>query len=379
MKICLYPYNEGAGTSTYILELSHALCKLNHDVVVIGTAEEQARKHKLTFVRTPKEIKSQYNVVAQLPPFSYLDFFTTPKYLKPIIERHKPDIFHMSTHLYPKQLPVKTVVTAWDYIKSPSECAKTALQYSKTILTPYRIVRELEMSAKDRLMYKHVNLVIGINQYITEKLNQAGLHAAYVPPGMTIPKDPPLKNTQLTLCFIARNHLWVKRKGLHLLLNALKLLNNKHLHIDYKLYLIGKIPWLNKYYFSSYSMLQKHITVEGLLPREKVMDIIGSSHILVVPSLYEEFGYVAIEALAKGTAIVVSRDNHSFTEMVKDESGITTDIYDASQFAKDLELLMTNQKYLQAYMQKALQRAKEKYDVFIIAKKMTELYEMILS
>lgn len=52
--------------------------------------------------------------------------------------------------------------------------------------------------------------------------------------------------------------------------------------------------------------LDEHITLTGALPREKVLELLAQSKVLVHPSSYESFGFVLLEALQQGTFVVSS-------------------------------------------------------------------------
>src|SRR3989338_8914222 len=94
-----------------------------------------------------------------------------------------------------------------------------------------------------------------------------GIAAIHIPPGIQIPNITPTKNKTLTLCFIARNHIWIKRKGLRYLLNALMIIKQKYPQLDYKLHIIGNIPWYSQFILNKYKPLKDHIQIHGLLPR----------------------------------------------------------------------------------------------------------------
>ena len=55
-------------------------------------------------------------------------------------------------------------------------------------------------------------------------------------------------------------------------------------------------------------VLKKAVSVLGLLPREKVLDLLAETNVLVLPSAFETFGVVCIEAMAVGRPVICTRN-----------------------------------------------------------------------
>lgn len=102
---------------------------------------------------------------------------------------------------------------------------------------------------------------------------------------------------KISLLFVGR---FDEQKGVDLLLEAFAALDPSefelHLVGDY---VLGGPPIAH---FAS-----ENIFNHGWLPKDEVMDRIAASDALVVPSRWEGFGFVAIEALSKGRPVVASK------------------------------------------------------------------------
>lgn len=102
----------------------------------------------------------------------------------------------------------------------------------------------------------------------------------------------------------------VPRKNLKFLLLALEKLN-----IKWKLNIIGNLWWGSD--FLSF-INDERIQVHGYLDEIKKNEIIGSSHVMILPSIYEGFGVPAAEAITMGCLAIGSKGS-AFEEYLPSE------------------------------------------------------------
>jgi glycosyltransferase involved in cell wall biosynthesis len=103
-----------------------------------------------------------------------------------------------------------------------------------------------------------------------------------------------------------------------------------------------------------------------------------AADVMVVPSIYEPFGIVALEAMASGTPLVAS-DVGGLSELV--EHGKTgLKIYPANpdSIAWGINTILSNPQWARTMAQNALAIVKEKYSWEAIAAKTAELYRKLL-
>lgn len=97
----------------------------------------------------------------------------------------------------------------------------------------------------------------------------------------------------------------------------------------------------------------------GRLSRDKVLDLLGDSDVLIHPSLHEQFGYVLLEAMATGTP-PICLDLEGSPNVV-DGGGIIIQVNDPKQVVTDLtnELrqLESSNEYLEEISRQACTRA----------------------
>jgi len=125
-----------------------------------------------------------------------------------------------------------------------------------------------------------------------------------------------------------------------------------------------------------------YITFTGYISKDELYKLYSISDIGVVPSVYEEFGYVAVEMMMMALPIVVS-DNSGLSEIVESNvNGFTTFI----SFKKEEEASSVNNLYrkLTALLNSEMLRTnfskrgrksfKDKYDITVFSNSIKEFY-----
>ena len=108
---------------------------------------------------------------------------------------------------------------------------------------------------------------------------------------------------------------------------------------------------------NSSEVLKKTVRVLGLLPREKVLDLLAETNVLVLPSAFETFGVVCIEAMAVGRPVICTRNGSA--DFVDDSNGVLIDV------DSDDQLIDAMRKLYQNY---------SKYDQQLISEKCVKAY-----
>jgi glycosyltransferase involved in cell wall biosynthesis len=124
--------------------------------------------------------------------------------------------------------------------------------------------------------------------------------------------------------------------------------------------------------------IRQSVSFLGWQSPDELAKLYRDSAVIAVPSLYEPFGLVALEAMASGRPVVVSRVG-GLAEIVDDGvSGFTVQAGDHLDLATRLSGLLTNRELAQAKGRAARHRA-EQFDWAIIANRTALLYESLAS
>jgi len=104
----------------------------------------------------------------------------------------------------------------------------------------------------------------------------------FIPPPIRIRKIKKYESSErLKILFVSRD-IGIRRKNLGCLTEALKLTSRKT-----ELHLVGN---------GSVNGSDKETVIHGYMSREKLTDLMYEMDLLVLPSIYEELGYVGVEA-----------------------------------------------------------------------------------
>ena len=170
---------------------------------------------------------------------------------------------------------------------------------------------------------------------------------------------------------------FVEEKGLRVLLEALAKLRRRR--SDISLALLGGHPatGTSEPFLPQVAALGLSDCVEfrDAVPPEEMPRHMAESDLVVLPSFYDSFGIVLIEAMACGLPVVATRCGGP-EEMVDDSVGRLVAVGDAGDLADGI--LAVIDRY-EAYDQEAIRRrAEERFDYRRVAARIHALYEMVL-
>jgi D-inositol-3-phosphate glycosyltransferase len=260
---------------------------------------------------------------------------------------------------------------------------------------------EMRMQAEQRLMQKSDRIVAATQ---AELAQLQWLHRAdtkrvrVIPPGVDtthfypIPKDEALEfiGTPAKYCML----LYVGRieplKGIDTLFEAMAILKREGF-LDINplcLAIIGGDPQVSREEMST-EMERLHslqeslgigdlVTFLGRRAQDTLQYYYSAAEIVVVPSHYESFGMVALEAMACGTPVIASETGGLAFLVKHGETGFHVPAADPHALANQLKVLMMDEMLRARVGKQAAVYAKE-FSWSIIADQILDLYTSVLS
>jgi glycosyltransferase involved in cell wall biosynthesis len=169
----------------------------------------------------------------------------------------------------------------------------------------------------------------------------------------------------------------VYEKGVHVLVNAIPKILEK---INAKVVIVG-----NGYMKEQLSGLVKamgiahKVVFTGFVDDETLRRLQTCADVSVVPSLFEPFGIVAVEAMAARSPVVVS-DTGGLAEIVEHNvSGVKVYVNNPESLAWGITKVLTDDSYANWLRTNAYKKIQEKYDWNKIAQQTKTIYNNVLN
>ncbi|NLE04275.1 MAG: glycosyltransferase family 4 protein, partial [Crenarchaeota archaeon] len=167
----------------------------------------------------------------------------------------------------------------------------------------------------------------------------------------------------------------VYEKGIHILINAIPKVLSK---VDAKFVIVGSGYMKEQLSAIVKSMnLERKVLFLGFLDEENLIKLQICADVCVVPSLFEPFGIVALEAMAAKRPVVVS-DTGGLSEIVNsDITGVKVFPNNTDSLSWGIIKVLIDEKYGTTLQENAHRTVQEKYNWDKIAKQTKELYKSV--
>lgn len=123
--------------------------------------------------------------------------------------------------------------------------------------------------------------------------------------------------------------------------------------------------------------VREHIEFVDAASNEELVRHYNEASIVVVPSIYEGFGFPAAEAMACGTPVIAS-DGGALKEVVGD-AGIVVPSRDEHSLADAIDALLTNKKLHATLSQKGIQRISTHFNWDNASSQMAVIYQTVIA
>jgi glycosyltransferase involved in cell wall biosynthesis len=118
--------------------------------------------------------------------------------------------------------------------------------------------------------------------------------------------------------------------------------------------------------------LEKRVNFYSNLTQEDLRKTYCEAELAIIPSLYEGFGFAAIEAMACGVPLI-SSSGGALPEVIKD-TGIIIPPKNVKEIYNSVDFLLSSPQSAKELAEKGLQRANSKFSWAAIAKKLENVY-----
>jgi len=169
----------------------------------------------------------------------------------------------------------------------------------------------------------------------------------------------------------------VPQKGVEYLIQAVPMIAGKYPNT--KFIIVGE-GWLRDYLESLASSTgQKwRIIFTGFVPDHEIVALMKSADVLVVPSVYEPFGIVALEGMAAEVPIVASQVGGLAEIIEHDKTGVFIYPRNPESLAWGVDHVLSNPGHAEWLVKNAKERVKEMFSWEAIAKRTVEIYKSVL-
>jgi glycosyltransferase involved in cell wall biosynthesis len=168
----------------------------------------------------------------------------------------------------------------------------------------------------------------------------------------------------------------VYEKGIHVLINAVPKVLQK---VNAKFIIVGSGYMKEQLLNIVRSMgLEHKVLFQGFVDEQSLLKLQKTADVSVVPSLFEPFGIVALEAMAAQSPVVVS-DTGGLSEIVEhDVSGVKVYPNNPDSLAWGITKILQDPAYGNKLRENAYRKVQEKYDWEKIALQTKKIYEGVL-
>ncbi len=204
----------------------------------------------------------------------------------------------------------------------------------------------------------------GVNPHVYDGLEKEDLRSARLKYALTHEK---------IVLYVGR---LVYEKGIHILINAIPKILVK---VDAKFVIVGSGYMQEQLSNIVRSMgLEHKVLFTGFVDEESLLRLQKVADVSVVPSLFEPFGIVALEAMAAKSPVVVS-DTGGLSEIVNhDVTGVKVYPNNTDSLAWGITKILLDDNFRNRIRENAHKVILEKYDWDKIAQRTRQMYEAVL-
>lgn len=370
-----YATNSNPTNGSFFREQAMALKEAGHNVIVafveVRLASRDLFSEKVD-IKDDNGIKTYRIIQGKIPKTGNIGTVIAfrrglIKIIKNLYNRENIDIVHLHSCI-------------WGGIGAVSASRKLNIPLVITEHSSYYSRYRVKMIEKLILRYsfKSANKVISVSNSLREIISKYKSNIEVIPNMVDCDKVLSIINkknnlgeegqfTFLSLCYLKKN------KGIDILIRAFSTYFRGK---EVKLIIAGDGPEReNLENLSKELGILEQVEFKGALNRDEVYKVMSNCNIFVLPSRFETFGVVLIEALANGKPVISTR-NGGANDIVTDENGILVDIDDIEGLGKAMvDLKLNYNKYNEEEIKNS---CINKYSKKIITRQLEKVYSELI-
>lgn len=390
------------GQTIYVLQLAKALGRKNIKVDIItrhfeNLPYEEQIAENVKIVRIPagsNNFIQKEKMYELIPEFvnNFMHYMEKSGKVYDVLHSHYWDGGYAG-YLVAKMLDIPHVYTPHSLGKLKKIEMKSAEEVSPQNLKPiYRY--HVRISVEQQIMNK-ANAVVVICETSRIQILQHYLidfeKLKVIYPGINTEVFSPVKTTfdkhlNLNENAILTVSRLVPAKGIDRVVDAVALLKNK---VNFHLYIGGDSSEENKSTEEKESerqiqaMIKKYhlenkVTFIGMVPHETVLPAYyRKASVFILPARYEPFGLTTLEAMASGTAPIISSVAGSREVVVDGVNGFIMDMHDRKKLAEQIQTLLKDTKLNKKISENAATTIKKNYSWDEIVNQFINLYKSL--
>jgi len=380
MKILLLSYFFSAGlegTAIVFINIAELLAKNGHKVWVVTNKFEGVEypKHnnlKIVFISTPQKYQKNRRTTMK-NTIQYI--FSTIKTGLSITKKEKIDIIHSNGGIagfagsiissFTKKKHILTIHNIypqdfWKEWENQPENSKFKAFLGKT---------------QERIVIKSRNSVIHtVSELVKENLEKLGVKKPIVviPNAIKISESYNVPTNSSQFVLISR---LVFYKNVQIILKALKIVKKKFPNVSFTI--IGDGPYRKTLEELVDNLeLRENVSFKGTVIDELEKNkLIASSQALLLPSYYESFGLVILEAFSQKKPAIVS-DLKPLSEIVEhNKTGLVVPPHNEKEWAKTLEYALSHPEEIAKMGEHGRKVLEEQYNLDIFWNRISKMYQ----
>jgi glycosyltransferase involved in cell wall biosynthesis len=250
---------------------------------------------------------------------------------------------------------------------------KNSLHYGSS---PNHIITDFSSMLMERYSGKKADkVIVDSHENRRDVISQYGIpeeKIATIPCGVSVSRFSPSKCESKTIIFVGRLH---ERKGIDKLLESFSKVVSKEPEAVLKIVGSGEFEARLKAMAKRLNLGKKNVQFLGFVPEKKLIEVYSKSSIFVLPSYYEGFGIVLIEAMSAGLPLVSVRTGGA-TEVI--EEGKNGYLVDYDNMHESLLKLLGDEKLRIRMGKESRKRVEKKYDWKKIADDVIKIYDDLI-